>query len=258
MTKLMEAFINWFISVLGKYLERIADGINERSGSKIVANIAALLIFLAFWVGITLLLCFFAYRMWYIILCVFIIGALISETFKKEDSEQSTNPTLNDVDKLLVRQRANELYDSILQYVYIVVQAVAGHTPLSSPTSSSEIRYPACNGNYFYLLNDLIPVFRFDVALSVPVDDGQLELIFRELQIQLAKHSDRFMFLRSADAEGRPPIEIIDLKNMGGSVVIEVVQTTAASIPLIDAARRAHAERQIANRGGSSFYDRDF
>ena len=260
MRNIFKSFAAWFAAVCVKYCNLIAEGIDNRSLRQIIANSTILLIFCGFWGAIALLLLYLMYQLWYVILGGYLIVTLFSEWLKGGDPETVPESPATEVDKLLIQQRANELYDDVLSFVYTIVQVVAGYTPLCSPLSQYDIQYPSSMGNRFYFINELLPVFRFDVTLSASVDQMQLDVIHRELQQQVSKQADRFKFLRAPDAEGHPPIEILDLKNMGGSVVIEVVQTTAASLPLIEASRRARVERQVnqKNNGGCTAYDRDF
>ena len=50
-------------------------------------------------------------------------------------------------------------------------------------------------------------------------------------------------------------VEVLDVKPLGGHVCIDVVLTTAASIPLIEARRRARVERQ---QKAQTYMDADY
>ena len=89
-----------------------------------------------------------------------------------------------------------------------------------------------------------VAIFQVECALETSIDKVTEDIIQRELQRNVIKQCPRHPMLISSEAQGRAPVEVLDVKNLGNRVLIEVCLTTAASIPLIEARRRARVERQ--------------
>lgn len=147
-----------------------------------------------------------------------------------------------EVDVELIRQRAREQYEDVRAVMFHAIQGAATITPLMRPYDEFAIEI-ATAGDHFYL-DGPDPVFQFENDLEVAIDKAQNDSIQRETQRFAAKNITRYPQLISEEAKGRSPIEILDVKNLGGRVCFDVVLTTTSTIPKIDARRRARVERQ--------------
>lgn len=158
------------------------------------------------------------------------------------------------VEEELLRQRAREQYDELLMLMFNSIQGTAGITPLVRPNDMFDVQTSAPTGDHFYLKQG-IPIFQFECDVETPLDKTQLDILQRELQRHTHKQVSRFPLLISSEAQGRAPVEVLDVKNCGGHILLDIVLTTTASIPMIEARRRARVERQQKN---ASIYDNDF
>lgn len=86
-------------------------------------------------------------------------------------------------------------------------------------------------------------MYQWEADLEGEIDKTQEDNILRELQRHVVKNLPRYPMLLSDEARGRAAVEVLDVKNLGGHVLIETVLVNATSIPLVDARRRARAER---------------
>lgn len=122
------------------------------------------------------------------------------------------------------------------------IQNASAITPLLRPHDEFSIEI-ATLADHFYL-DGVDPVFQFENDLEAAIDKAQNDSIQRETQRFAAKNITRYPQLISEEAKGRSPIEVLDVKNLGGRVCFDVVLTTSSTIPKIDARRRARVERQ--------------
>ena len=159
------------------------------------------------------------------------------------EPDESPEPILDPVDEELTRQRAREQYDEMLALMFNAMQGAANTTPLLRPHDTLQIESSSSRGAHFYLERGNV-IFQFECDLETAIDKNTEDAIQRELQRYVVKQCSRYPMLVSNEAQGRAPVEVLDVKNLGGHVLVECCQTTSGSIPLIEARRRARVERQ--------------
>jgi len=93
--------------------------------------------------------------------------------------------------------------------------------------------------------------FSFEIDLTTAIDKTQEDIILREIQRHTNKHALRYPQLIE---QGRAPV-VLDVKNCGCFILVEVVLYNGDSKSMIEARRRARIERR--QRSGDTF-DRDF
>lgn len=260
MNRLIKAILTAIKNKFDTLFNRIADGIELKVGAKIATNI-----FLVILWGVVYSICcigiiYLAVRLWPIALVVAIVASWLYNRSCTKDEEISAGD--DEVEVELVRQRAREMYDEVHSIMFQAIQGAASITPLLRPHDLYEIECSSARGDHFYMLvvqngnkKVNIPVYQFECELEAPIDKSQNDIIQRELQRYLAKQAARYPLLISPESQGRSPLEVLDIKNMGGHIVCEIVHTTAASIPLIEARRRARVERQQRQQ---AFTDADY
>lgn len=242
----------------GRYLKNCTDaisgGIDTGNDALKNAGIRALALYLVVRLVVILIVGLFLvvpgwlnwgkYFQWvFIILGVGIFCALVT----KEDaaSQASAPPATPEVDKVLIAERAAELQDDVRALAFVAIQGVASTTPIVRPHDVYTIQPPKSDSRSFYISQDGIPVYQWEVDLEGEIDKTQEDIILRELQRHVVKNLPRFPVLISDEARGRAAVEVLDVKGLGGHVQIEMVLVNSASIQLVDARRRARAERQV-------------
>ena len=189
-----------------------------------------------------------------IVALIFIIH-LFSECLKEEKEDEIKDiPVIDDVETELIRQRAMEIYPELQVLLFSALQSVAQITPLLRPHDPAEIETSTARAKHFYIDGKNV-IFQFEGTLESSIDRVTEDMIQRELQRSIAKYISRYPLLIHSESQGRVPLEVLDVKNCGSYVLIEVCQTTEASIPMIDARRRARIERQQKQQ---RFLDEDY
>lgn len=176
------------------------------------------------------------------ILVVLVISYLLSDKIGK--NAEVNSEAADEVEMRLVAERAREIYEEIRNLIFNSMQSAAGSTPLKRPNDEFEIQTSEARGDHFYL-DRLTPIYVFEGDIESSIDTPKMNLIQQELQRRVNQNVRRYPILISEEAKGRAPVEILDIKNAGGHILIEVVLTDSKSIPLIDARRRARIEYQV-------------
>ena len=148
-----------------------------------------------------------------------------------------------EVERELLRQRAAEMQETVMQFMFRVIVAVSSFTPILRPNDERDIEIHSTNGENFYMQDD-IAIFQNEAETEGEVTPEVEDTLQRELQRYALKYISDYPMLISPEAGGRAPVEMLSVKNCGNRVLIDYVFTSAASIPLIDARRRARVERQ--------------
>lgn len=147
-----------------------------------------------------------------------------------------------EVELELVEQRAMEQQEQVESLMFLAIQGAATTTPLLRPHDVFEIM-TAGSSRRFYMDKD-VPIFQCEANYEGTLDQAQLDIILRALQHQVSKHALRFPLLME---HGKVP-EVLDLKDLGTRLMIDIVHYTPKSKSLIEARRRARAERQVKQR----------
>lgn len=242
----------------GRYLKSCTDAISSGmdTGDDMLRNagIRALVLYFVIRVAVImilgLILVAFGWLTWgRYFLWVFVIlgcGVLCAIITKGDTpSQDSASAAMSEVDKVLIAERAAELQDEVRALAFVAIQGASATTPLTRPHDEYDIQPGTNDGKAFYLYQEQIPVYQWEANLEGEIDETQEETIRRDLQRYVVKNLPRFSMLSSEEARGRAAVEVLDVKNLGRHVQIEMVLVNAASIPLVDARRRARAERQV-------------
>jgi len=173
---------------------------------------------------------------------ILVISYLLAD--KKDKPEEVDEAAADEVEVRLICEYAGEIYEDLRNLLFNAMQSAAANTPLARPNDEYEIETSAARGNHFYL-DGRIVVFQFEGDVQPPIDRSKINLVQQELQRRVNQHVRRYPILISDEAKGRAPVEVLDIKNAGGHVLIEIVITSSNSIPLIEARRRARIEYQV-------------
>ena len=161
----------------------------------------------------------------------------------------------------LARERARELYPFVLDLMFRVLIAVSSFTIIDRKRDTHEIETAAPNGDHFYLekyLEKAIAVYQFELDLENEVTQEQADYLRGKLQEYGRKFIGDYPMLISPDSGGRSAVEVLAVHPLGHRICIDVVQTTAASIPMIENRRRARAERLNSPTRPTRYVDEDY
>lgn len=156
----------------------------------------------------------------------------------------------------LARERARELYPSVLDLMFRVLVAVSSFTVIDRKRDTHEIETATPNGDHFYM-EGAVAVYQFELDLENEVTQEQADYLRGKLQEYGRKFIGDYPMLISPDSGGRSALEVLAVHPLGHRICIDVVQTTAASIPMIDNRRRARAERLNSPTRPTRYIDED-
>lgn len=247
MERLLTAILQKIRRTFNICAENMADGIEANDMVQIFWNLSLLALLGLACVVLAILFFYLTLRFWWIPVGGLIIAGCIKEFLLKEKNPlpQPPDSTQNEVQRALVIERAAERQDEVRALAFVAIRSAADNTPLVSPRDEFDIQSTRADGNSFYLKDDKIPIFQWDVDLAEEINSEEEETIRRAIQRYVVKNLPRFPLLHSEEAKGWPCVEVLDVKNLGGHVQIEMVLADSSSIPLIEARRRARAEYQM-------------
>lgn len=237
---------------------QISTGIDDRNWKKVVFNalLTVLVLMAIALTGILIVLFLLRFKL------AVAVGVLLFCGIEALPAKGNTNfvdkQTADEVETALTEERALEQQDEVGNLTFSAVQGASATTPLIRPHDKYDIQPSKADGKYFYLYKGKIPVYQWEADLEVEIGQVQEDVIQRELQRNIIKNLPRFPMLLSEEARGRAAVEVLDVKNLGGHVVIEVVLVNSASIPLVDARRRARIERQKRQEHPRPYIDDDY
>lgn len=237
MKKMFLAILFAIINVYNRLGEDIADGIERKHAKQIAANTVLIIVYTVLLFLIVLLLLLLAVKFWWILLLGSIAASWIYSLVHNSKSEGDTE--MDEVDMALIIAEGREYYEPMRGLAVCGIQGASSTTPLARPRDEFDIQ-TATTKDHFYLDGKTV-VYQFEDDLEAPIDETQEDVILREVQRHITKNAPRFPQLMK---EGRAP-EVIDVKPLGGRVLIEVVENTKESRPMIEARRRARMKRQI-------------
>lgn len=244
MKRLLKAIIQKIYVMFNTCFEDIAEGIETNNRLQIVMNIVEIFVKGAVCLAVAGCLVYLTLQFWWITLGVLFLIWLGQKLLENSDTTPEVNPGGDEVEKALVIERATEQQDEVRALAFAAIQGASTTTPLVRPHDEYDIQPSKASGKCFYLNREKIPVYQWEADLEVEIDKTQEDIILRELQRYIVKNLPRFPMLLSDEARGRAAVEVLDVKNLGGHVLIEMVLVNSASIPLVEARRRARAERQ--------------
>ena len=192
--------------------------------------------------GIALLL-LAAYQFQKAILLLVMLAVLVASYRANHPDSTGDRDPGGKVGEELARERARELYPSLLSLMFRVLVAVSSFTVIDRKRDVREIETATPNGDHFYM-EGAVAVYQFELDLENEITQEQADDLRDKLQEYGRKFIADYPMLVSPDSGGRSAIEVLAVHALGHRICIDVVQTTAASIPMIDNRRRARAERR--------------
>ena len=141
--------------------------------------------------------------------------------------------------------------------MFRVLVAVSAFTVIDRKRDIHEIETATPNGDHFYM-EGLVAVYQFEIDLENEVNQDQADYLRDKLQEYGRKFIADYPMLVSPDSMGRSALEVLAVHPLGHRICIDVVQTTAASIPMIENRRRARAERKNAPTRPTRYVDEDY
>lgn len=176
---------------------------------------------------------------------------------RKPHSKATSISDSTDVDIELARQRGLEMQDYVISFMFRVLVAISPFTQVIRPHSERDIEVHTRDGSSFYMKDSII-IYQAEAEVEGEVTPEVEEIIRREVQRYGRKYIVEYPMLISPEAGGHAPVEILTAKSFGSRVLIDFVFTTAASIPMIEARRRARIERQKRVKHITQYTDEDY
>lgn len=237
------------LAIYGRICCDIAIALRKDKPKMLIRNFLLLILVTAFVVAIPVLIfaviAFFP-RIRALLILAGVIWAVIfsigGNQDNTDDDDGDTGGVEEEVERELIEQRAMEQQEQVESLMFLSIQAAATTTPLLRPHDVFEIMTTGSSQRFY--LDKNIPVFQCEANYDGTLDYAQLDIIQRELQHQVAKNASRFPLLME---HGKVP-EVLDLKDLGTRLIVDVVLYSPASKTTIEARRRARAERQVKQR----------
>lgn len=223
----------------------LADSIKDKDVPSIILNLGLIGLMILGIILAVIALIYLAFKFWWLLFIVFLVVEGIFVLVNKGGPNSESNSGTDEVEKTLIIERATEQQDEMRALAFSAIQGASTTTPLARPYNEYDIQPSKDSGKCFYLYQDGIPVYQWEANLESEIDKAQEDIIQRELQRYIVKNLPRFPTLLSEEARGRAAVEVLDVKNLGGHVLIEMVLVNSTSIHLVDARRRARAEQKV-------------
>lgn len=237
--------------------ENAANAWDEKDMQNFVTEFGKLLLAILAPVGGMSLLLLAAYRLREPIIALVMVPILIASYRFNHPGDTGGGDPGGKVDEELARQRAKELYPSVLSWMFRVLVAVSSFTGIDRKRDVREIETASSNGEHFYM-DKLVPVYQFELDCENEVTQEQADILRDKLQHYGQKYISEYPMLISSDSAGRSAMEVLTVHPLGHRICIDVVQTTEASISMIDSRRRARAERKAAPVDVPRYSDPDY
>lgn len=205
----------------------------------------------------TALLLALAYRLRKTILLLVMIPVFIASYRMNHPDSTGDSTTEGKVGEELARERARELYPSLLSWMFRVLVAVSAFTVIDRKRDIHEIETATPSGDHFFM-EGAVAVYQFELDLENEVTQEQADYLRGKLQEYGRKFIGDYPMLVSPDSGGRSALEVLAVHPLGHRICIDVVQTTSASIPMIDNRRRARAERLNSPTRPTRYVDEDY
>lgn len=207
-------------------------------------------------IGTVLLL--MAINRWKRAILLLIMVPVFVASYRMNHSDSTGDRTVDSkVGEELARERARELYPSVLSLMFRVLVAVSTFTVIDRKRDMHEIETASPSGDHFYM-DGTIAVFQFELDMENEVTQEQADHLRDKLQEYGRKFIGDYPMLVSPDSMGRSALEVLAVHPLGRRICIDVVQTTAASIPMIENRRRARAERKNSSTRPTRYVDEDY
>lgn len=207
-------------------------------------------------IGTALLL--MAVNRWKKAILLLVMGLILVASYRmNHPNSGGDNVDGGKVGEELARERARELYPSVRSLMFRVLVAVSAFTVIDRKHDIHEIETATPNGDHFYM-EGAVAVYQFELDLENEVTQEQADYLRDKFQEYGRKFIGDYPMLISPDSMGRSALEVLAVHPLGHRICIDVIQTTAASIPMIDNRRRARAERKNTPTRSTRYIDEDY
>ena len=242
---------------IGAKAANAALAISERKWPDFFKEVGLVLMALFAPVIGTALLLMLVYRLKRAILLLVVILVFIASYRMNHPASEGSGNINGKVGEELARERARELYPSVLSWMFRVLVAVSAFTVIDRKHDVHEIETAAPNADHFYM-EGAVAVYQFELDLENEVTQEQADHLRDKLQEYGRKFIGDYPMLISPDSGGLSAVEVLAVHPLGHRICIDVVQTTAASIPMIENRRRARAERLNSPTRPTRYVDEDY
>lgn len=246
-----------FKNFVGNKAASATVALNERKWSNFLKEFGMMLVTMLIPAASAVLLLTAAYRRRRILLFLGIIFILAASYRANHSHIKITGDPVGEVDEELARQRAQEQYPTVRSLMFRVFVAVASFTIIDRKHDVREIETSSSKSEHFYM-DGVVPIYQFELDLENEVTQEQADDLRDKLQEYGRKFISDYPMLISPDSGGRSALEVLTVHPLGHRICVDVVLTTAASIPIIDARRRARAERKSAPIEVPHYIDEDY
>lgn len=240
-----------------------ADAWDNQDWVYFFRSMGLMLLLLFFAIGSGIFLVLLLWKLRSVLLAVAIppvmLALLIASYYENSPraNKASGNLGIDNIDEELARQEGLEMQDYAIRFMLRVLNAIAPFTPIIRPRSERDIEISAKDGALFYM-DGPVTIFQAEVGVEGEITPEVEETIRREVQRYARKYIPDYPMLISQEAGGHSPVEILSVKSCGNRVLIDYVFTSAASLPMIKARRRARIERQKRAERIDQYIDEDY
>lgn len=165
--------------------------------------------------------------------------------------------TVTAVDIEMARQAALDVQSHAMNLMMRVLIAISSFTPVIRPRDTHDIEARSTDGASFYM-KDNVAIYQAEVEVEGEITPEVEDTIQREAHRYAQKYIADYPMLISPEAGGHAPVEVLGVKNCGRRVIIDFVFTSAKSIDMINARRRARIERQKRQERPTNYTDPDY
>lgn len=254
--KTLKALLSIIINAFKICDHDLAESIKDKDGRSIILNLGLIILMVLGIVIAVIALVYLAFKFWWI----FFIGFVIVEGVFALVNKCGTNtPDIvpDDVNVELARQQAMDMQGYALSLILRVLIAISSFTPVIRPRNTHDIEVRSTDGASFYMKDNIV-IYQAEVEVEGEITPEVEDTIQRETQRYAQKYIPDYAMLISPEAGGCAPVEVLGVKNCGSRVLIDFVFTTKKAIPMIDARRRACAERQVKQGRIRPYIDEDY
>lgn len=154
-------------------------------------------------------------------------------------------------------ERAIELYPVVLNFMFKVMVSASSSTVIDRKHDVRDIKVTLPTGENFSMANG-VPIYPFEVDVTDELTLDEADGLRDDLQRIGRNYIRDFPQLISIEAGRRDPFEVLAVHPLGRRIHVELVQTTEASIPIINDCRRARAKRNSAPPKPARYIDPDY
>ena len=158
-------------------------------------------------------------------------------------------------DSALLTEQAEAVYEFVRDGVFLILRRLSEYTAIVCPSSPSAIE----TNTRFFVRNGVV-IFQFNTLQSGAISVEQFQQDFnRALGQMLRAHELPGLpaTLVTVDGKQYPPMQVLSILDVGGSLNINLVFTDARSVAMVDAKRRIELAQKTAGRKELP-YDREF